>query len=140
MDSSTASPIAAEPPSFLSSPLSDSDTHNHSSSISDARNNKPPRSRLPNHINRGIENPKYNVKYPTNNYVSTHWLFESNKSFTYHLYIVSIPNSVQEALADPYWQTSMNEEMKSLKRNVSWQETCGKQMSLYNQIQGRWYH
>ena len=39
-----------------------------------------------------------------------HRLSESNKSFVNQLSIVSIPNSVQEALANPRW----NEEMKSL--------------------------
>ncbi|CAL2245824.1 unnamed protein product [Prunus armeniaca] len=109
MDSPATSPTVAEPPSFLSPPLSDSDTHNDSPSISDARNNEPPRSCLPNRINRGIRNP---LTRPTQN----------------------------EALADPHWQTSMNEEMKSLKKNANWQETCGKRMSLYNKKQGQWYH
>ena len=47
-------------------------------------------------------------------YVSNHRLSKSNKSFVNQLSIVSIPNSVQEALADPRWKAAMNEEMKSL--------------------------
>ncbi|RVW25603.1 hypothetical protein CK203_107698 [Vitis vinifera] len=33
----------------------------------------------------------------------------------------AIPNSVQEALADPRWKAAMNEEMKSLQKNETWQ-------------------
>ena len=36
------------------------------------------------------------------------------------LSIVSIPNSVQEALVDPRWKTAMNEKMKSLQKNKIW--------------------
>ncbi|RVX16933.1 Retrovirus-related Pol polyprotein from transposon RE1 [Vitis vinifera] len=34
---------------------------------------------------------------------------------------VAIPNSVQEALADPKWKATMNEEMKSLQKNETWE-------------------
>ncbi|RVW83945.1 Retrovirus-related Pol polyprotein from transposon TNT 1-94 [Vitis vinifera] len=34
---------------------------------------------------------------------------------------VAIPNSVQEALADPRWKAAMNEEMKSLQKNETWE-------------------
>ncbi|RVW84526.1 Retrovirus-related Pol polyprotein from transposon TNT 1-94 [Vitis vinifera] len=33
----------------------------------------------------------------------------------------TIPNSVQEALADPRWKAAMNEEMKSLHKNETWE-------------------
>ncbi|KAL6315435.1 hypothetical protein AAG906_000550 [Vitis piasezkii] len=33
----------------------------------------------------------------------------------------AIPNSVQEALADPRWKATMNEEMKSLQKNETWE-------------------
>ncbi|RVW62884.1 Retrovirus-related Pol polyprotein from transposon RE1 [Vitis vinifera] len=33
----------------------------------------------------------------------------------------AIPNSVQEALADPRWKAAMNEEMKSLQKNETWE-------------------
>ena len=76
--------------------------------------------RLPHRHNRGIPKPTYEpelstkVQYPMNNYVSNHRLSESNKSFVNQLSTVTIPNSVQEALADPRWKTAINEEMKSL--------------------------
>ena len=83
--------------------------------------------RLPHRHNRGIPKPTYEpelstkVKYPINNYVSNHRLSESNKSFVNQLSIVAIPNSVQEALADPRWKAAMNEEMKSLQKNETWE-------------------
>ena len=46
--------------------------------------------------------------------MSNHRLSESNKSFVNQLSTVSIPNSVQEVLADLRWKAAMNEEMKSL--------------------------
>ena len=49
--------------------------------------------------------------------MSNHRLSESNKSFVNQLSIVSITNSVQEALAEPRWKADMNEEMKSLQKN-----------------------
>ncbi|KAL5543278.1 hypothetical protein UlMin_010988 [Ulmus minor] len=54
-------------------------------------------------------------------YVSNHRLSESNKSFVNQLSIVSIPNSVQEALADKRWEAAMDEEMKSLQKNETWE-------------------
>ncbi|WJZ82822.1 hypothetical protein VitviT2T_002547 [Vitis vinifera] len=76
--------------------------------------------RLPHRHNRGIPKPTYEpelstkVKYPMGNYVFNHRLSESNKLFVNQLSTVTIPNSVQEALADPRWKAAMNEEMKSL--------------------------
>ena len=49
--------------------------------------------------------------------MSNYRLSESNKSFVNQLSNVSIPNSVQEALANPRWKAAMNEEMKSLQKN-----------------------
>ena len=54
-------------------------------------------------------------------YVSNHRLSKSNKSFVNQLSTVSIPTSVQEALADKRWKAAMNEEMKSLQKNETWE-------------------
>jgi hypothetical protein len=48
-------------------------------------------------------------------------LSESNQALVNQLSIVSIPNNVQEALLDPRWREAMNEEMKSLKKNNTWE-------------------
>lgn len=43
-------------------------------------------------------------------------------SFVNQLSIVSIPNRMQEALADPRWKAIVDEEMKSLeKKNETWE-------------------
>ncbi|RVW13780.1 Retrovirus-related Pol polyprotein from transposon RE1 [Vitis vinifera] len=102
---------------------------NQSSSVEGVLNLEPDpfMKRLPHRHNRGIPKPTYEpelstkVKYPMSNYVSTHHLFESNKSFVNQLSTVAIPNSVQEALADPRWKAAMNEEMKSLQKNETWE-------------------
>ena len=88
---------------------------------------EPPRKQLPSRQTRGIPKPTYEpklsskVKYPMSHYVSNHRLSESNKSFVNQLSNVSIPNSVQEALADPRWKAAMNEEMKSFQKNETWE-------------------
>ncbi|RVX21302.1 Copia protein [Vitis vinifera] len=82
---------------------------NQSSSVEGVLNLEPDPfvKRLPHRHNRGIPKPTYEpelstkVKYPMSNYVSNHRLSESNKSFVNQLSTVPIPNSVQEALADP---------------------------------------
>ena len=84
---------------------------------------KPHRIQLPHCHTKGIPKPTYEpelsrkVKFPMSHYVSNHNLSESNMSFVNQLFPVSIPNSVQEALADPRWKAAMNEEMKSLEKN-----------------------
>jgi hypothetical protein len=85
------------------------------------------RKQLPPRHNRGIPKSSYEpeisnkARYPMNHYVSNHRLSESNQSFANQLSIVSIPNNVQEALLDPRWRAAMNEEMKSLNKNNTWE-------------------
>ncbi|RVX23324.1 Retrovirus-related Pol polyprotein from transposon TNT 1-94 [Vitis vinifera] len=87
---------------------------NQSSSVEGVLNLEPDpfMKRLPHRHNRGIPKPTYEpelstkVKYPMSNYVSNHRLSESNKSFVNQLSTVAIPNSVQEALADPRKEAS----------------------------------
>mgnify|MGYP004622524293 FL=1 len=87
---------------------------------------EPPRKKLPERVTRGIPKQTYEpeisnkVKYPMSHFVSNHDLSESNKSFVNQLSAVSIPNSVQEALTDSRWKAAMNEEMKSLQKNETW--------------------
>ena len=78
--------------------------------------------RLPHRHNIGIPKIAYElelfskVRYPMSNYVSNHLLSESNKSFANQLSTAVILNSMHEALANPRWKASMNEEMKSLQK------------------------
>ncbi|RVW22534.1 Retrovirus-related Pol polyprotein from transposon RE1 [Vitis vinifera] len=102
---------------------------NQSSSVEGVLNLEPDpfMKRLPYRHNRGIPKPIYELelstkfKYPMSNYVSNHRLSELNKSFVNQLSTIVIPNSVQEALADPRWKAAMNEEMKSLQKNETWE-------------------
>ena len=77
--------------------------------------------------NKGIHKPTYKpnftskIKYVMSHYVSNHRLSESNQSFVNQLSIISIPNSVHEALANKRWKTATDEEMKSLQKNETWE-------------------
>jgi hypothetical protein len=86
-----------------------------------------PLKELPNRVTRG--KPKVNYepvlhskfKYPMNNYVSYHRLSKEKMAFVHQLSVVSIPNNVQEALDDSRWKEAMNEEMKALQKNSTWE-------------------
>ena len=60
-------------------------------------------------------------QYPMNNFVSYHRLSKETEVFVNHLSAISIPSSVKEALKDPKWRESMNEEMRSLQKNSTWE-------------------
>ncbi|KAH9656598.1 retrovirus-related pol polyprotein from transposon RE1 [Citrus sinensis] len=97
------------------------------SSAEDVPTTSPIRRILPQRQNRGIPKPTYEpdfssrVKYPMSHFVSNHRLSESNQSFVNQLSVVSIPNSVQEALKDSKWKVAMNDEMRSLQKNQTWE-------------------
>lgn len=63
------------------------------------------------------------IRYPMSNYVSVHNLSDTNKAFVSQLSVVDIPNNVQEDLTDPKWKEAMNEEIRSLQRNATWDLT-----------------
>ncbi|KAH9685409.1 protein kinase domain-containing protein [Citrus sinensis] len=96
-------------------------------SAEDVPTTSPIRRILPQHQNRGIPKPTYDpdfssrVKYPMSHFVSNHHLSESNQSFVNQLSTVSIPNSVHEALKDPKCKAAMNDEMRSLQKNQTWE-------------------
>jgi hypothetical protein len=77
--------------------------------------------------NKGVTKKQYepdiktNVRYPINNYVFSHRLSEPYTLTINQLSQVSIPSNVQDALADPSWKEAMNEEMKTLQKNSTWE-------------------
>lgn len=81
---------------------------------------------LPSRSNHGQPPVRYEpnlqskIKYPISNYVSSHKLSRSYKSFVSQLSSISIPSNVQEALADPKWTKAMVEEMAALEKNNTW--------------------
>uniref|UniRef100_A0A2N9EG31 Integrase catalytic domain-containing protein n=1 Tax=Fagus sylvatica TaxID=28930 RepID=A0A2N9EG31_FAGSY len=109
------------PANQLSSPA-DSMPESHENSESE-----PHLKVLPNRVTRGKPKVSYEPvlnsksKYPINNYVSYHRLSKESMAFVNQLSVVSIPNSVQEALKDPRWKEAMNEEMKALQKNSTWE-------------------
>lgn len=109
------------PDNQLSSPA-DSMPESHENSESE-----PHLKVLPNRVTRGKPKVSYELvlnsksKYPINNYVSYHRLSKESMAFVNQLSVVSIPNSVQEALKDPKWREAMNEEMKALQKNSTWE-------------------
>jgi hypothetical protein len=114
-------------PQQQSSPLDASIPHESPLTDESQVNLEPPLRILPNRITRGIPRVSYEPvrtstpKYPLNNYVSYHRLSKACESFANQLSTVHVPNSVQEAIKDPRWKNAMNEEMKSLQRNATWE-------------------
>uniref|UniRef100_A0A2N9IBP1 Integrase catalytic domain-containing protein n=1 Tax=Fagus sylvatica TaxID=28930 RepID=A0A2N9IBP1_FAGSY len=109
------------PANQLSSPT-DSMPESHENSESE-----PHLKVLPNRVTRGKPKVSYEPvlnsksKYPINNYVSYHRLSKESMAFVNQLSVISIPNSVQEALKDPRWKEAMSEEMKALQKNSTWE-------------------
>ncbi|OMO93743.1 Reverse transcriptase, RNA-dependent DNA polymerase [Corchorus capsularis] len=85
-----------------------------------------PKKQLPERVTRGIPKQTYETeisntaKYLMSNFMCNQNLSKLNKSFVNKLSSVSIPNNVQEALTDARWKAAMNEEMKSLQKNETW--------------------
>ncbi|BBN68958.1 hypothetical protein Prudu_661S000700 [Prunus dulcis] len=48
-------------------------------------------------------------------------LSESRVDYVKQLADISVPNSVTKALEDPKWKEAMNEEMRALQKNVTWE-------------------
>ena len=94
---------------------------------STTENTSQPTPRYSQRSNKGVSKKQYepdiktNVKYPINNYVSSHRLSESYALTINQLSKVSIPSNVQDALADPRWKKAMNEEMEALQKNSTWE-------------------
>jgi hypothetical protein len=127
-----ASPCQSVPLNQLlsqSDSIPESQVHSESSSsIPESQVNSEPHIKmLPNRVTRGKPRVNYEPvldskpKYPMSNFVSYHKLSKECESFVNQLSAVSIPNSVQEALRDPRWKEAMNEEMKSLQKNSTWE-------------------
>ena len=60
-------------------------------------------------------------RYPLSHFVSYHNLSPKMSVFVSSLASVSVPNSVQEALAHPGWVCAMEEEMAALHHNKTWE-------------------
>ena len=96
--------------------LSDDDLGN-SSDISSPENTDLD---VPIAIRKGVRSC---TQHPISNFVSYSRLSASYKSFLSNISSVSIPNHVQDALADPKWKHAMSEEMKALHNTGTWELT-----------------
>ena len=82
---------------------------------------------LPFRQNRGKPPKRYSPdfeerrsKYPIANHVTTQRLPEPLKTFVHKLSSCHVPGGVQEALSDPNWTRAIEEEMRALQRNKTW--------------------
>jgi len=77
---------------------------------------------LLNRVTKGILKCTYDLgittktRYPMSNYICNQNLSNTNIIFISQLSIVSIYNSVHEALADSRWKDTMNKKMDPCKR------------------------
>lgn len=82
---------------------------------------------LPFRYNRGKPPNRYSPdfeerksKYPIANHVSTGRLSKPLRAFVHNLSSTHVPTNVQDALADPKWTQSIEEEMEALQKNRTW--------------------
>ncbi|RVW68506.1 Retrovirus-related Pol polyprotein from transposon RE1 [Vitis vinifera] len=64
-------------------------------------------------------------KYPIANYVATQALSQPIKTFTHTLSSCYILSSVEEALVDPKWEQTIQEELEALQKNNTWRLVDG---------------
>ncbi|GKE32503.1 putative RNA-directed DNA polymerase, partial [Tanacetum coccineum] len=83
--------------------------------------------RYPTRSNRGVPKKQYQpdlkakAKYPIGNYVSHHRLASPHALVVDKLSTISIPNDVHEAVKNEKWKKAMNEEMRALQKNQTWE-------------------
>ncbi|CAL2257934.1 unnamed protein product [Prunus armeniaca] len=86
-----------------------------------------PTYKLPERKNRSKPRVQYEAdlkakgKYPINNYISFNRLSESRVHYVKQLPDIFVPNSVTKTLEDLKWKEAMNEEMRALQKNVTWE-------------------
>ncbi|XP_071718218.1 uncharacterized protein [Rutidosis leptorrhynchoides] len=83
---------------------------------------------LPPRVNRGIPPKRYSPergnpksRYPMANIAKGNISHEA-KQFTSAIYSEKIPNTVEEALKSPNWKKAMEDEMKALMANNTWEK------------------
>ena len=68
-----------------------------------------------------LENKKKHVLNTLSNFLSNHKLSPTLNSFIPQFSTIEIPKSVKEALSNLNWKEDMLEEMRSLKKNKTWE-------------------
>ncbi|CAL2268732.1 unnamed protein product [Prunus armeniaca] len=76
---------------------------------------------LPIALRRPLRSCPSKYKYPISNFMSSHRLSPCLKSFAYQLSSVSVPQTLQDALDNPRWKEAMDEELRALRKNSTWE-------------------
>ncbi|CAL9013295.1 unnamed protein product [Prunus brigantina] len=85
-------------------------------------NSVPPiENELPIALRRPLRSCPSKYKYPISNFMSSHRLSSCFKSFAYQLSFVSVPQTLQDALDNPRWKEAMDEELRALRKNSTWE-------------------
>lgn len=61
------------------------------------------------------------TKHPLSNFMSYDRINNKYKAFATQLAMDSIPKYLGEAIVDPRWKEAINEEMKALNKNQTWE-------------------
>ena len=72
-------------------------------------------------LRKGVRTCRTNVRYPIGHFVRYDKLGTEYKTFLTLLGDITIPTRVEEALQDPGWRAAMDEEMRALKKNDTWE-------------------
>ena len=78
---------------------------------------------LPIALKEGVRECRNKPLYPIGNYVSYEGLSLSYQAFTSKTNSISIPNSIQDAMAILEWKKVVNEEVNALVKNDTWEIT-----------------
>ena len=60
------------------------------------------------------------TQHPISNFISFDRLSSSHKAFVTKLHTIRTPQTIQEALKSKEWKKAMNEEMRALEKNKTW--------------------
>ncbi|KAM2235080.1 hypothetical protein ACFXTI_013275 [Malus domestica] len=81
--------------------------------------------KLPPRQNRGVPpdklSPEGKGKYPIANYVSCENLSPERQAWVNNMESIQVPTRVEEALKSREWVEAMDEEMKALQKNNTWE-------------------
>ncbi|KAL5816220.1 hypothetical protein ACOSQ3_024598 [Xanthoceras sorbifolium] len=80
-------------------------------------------SELPIAIRKGLRECRNRPIYPLCKYISYDGLSPSFKAFSANILPVQVPNSIEEAMKIPEWVAAVNEEIRALEKNKTWEVT-----------------
>ena len=72
-------------------------------------------------LRKGVRTYRTNVKYPISHYVKYEKLGQNYRGFFTLLGNITIPSRIEDAIRDPGWKATMDEEMMALEKNNTWE-------------------